>query len=28
MPVMWHDFILRPYNFFPQNPSQTLPPAP
>ena len=28
MPVMWHDFILRPFDFFPQNPVITLPPAP
>ena len=28
MPVMWHDFVLRPFNFFPQNPMLTLPPAP
>jgi primary-amine oxidase len=28
MPVMWHDFVLRPYDFFPQNPVLTLPQAP
>jgi primary-amine oxidase len=28
MPVMWHDFVLRPFDFFPQNPVITLPPAP
>jgi primary-amine oxidase len=28
MPVMWHDFVLRPYDFFPQNPVLTLPNAP
>jgi len=28
MPVMWHDFILRPFDFFPQSPVITLPPAP
>jgi len=25
MPVMWHDFVIRPYDFFPQNPVLTLP---
>ena len=28
MPVMWHDFVLRPFDFFPQNPVLTLPPVP
>jgi primary-amine oxidase len=28
MPVMWHDFVLRPFDFFPQNPVLDLPPAP
>lgn len=28
MPVMWHDFVIRPYDFFPQNPVLTLPGAP
>jgi primary-amine oxidase len=28
MPVMWHDFVLRPFDFFPQNPVLQLPPAP
>jgi len=28
MPVMWHDFVLRPFDFFPRNPILTLPPAP
>jgi primary-amine oxidase len=28
MPVMWHDFIIRPYDFFPQNPVLTLPTTP
>jgi primary-amine oxidase len=28
MPVAWHDFVLRPYDFFPQNPVLTLPGAP
>jgi primary-amine oxidase len=28
MPVMWHDFVLRPFDFFPQNPIITLPPTP
>ena len=28
MPVMWHDFTIRPYDFFPQNPVLTLPTAP
>jgi primary-amine oxidase len=28
MPVMWHDFVLRPFDFFAQNPGQTLPPKP
>jgi primary-amine oxidase len=28
MPVMWHDFVLRPFDFFPQSPVITLPPAP
>jgi primary-amine oxidase len=25
MPVMWHDFVIRPFDFFPQNPVMTLP---
>ena len=28
MPVMWHDFVIRPFDFFPQNPVLTLPQAP
>jgi primary-amine oxidase len=28
MPVMWHHFVIRPYDFFPQNPVLTLPTAP
>ena len=28
MPVMWHDLVLRPFDFFPQSPVITLPPAP
>ncbi|HKN60214.1 MAG TPA: hypothetical protein VJW93_03490 [Candidatus Acidoferrales bacterium] len=28
MPVMWHDFVLRPFDFFPRNPEMELPPAP
>ena len=28
MPVMWHDFVLRPFDFFPQSPVISLPPAP
>ena len=28
MPVMWHDFVLRPFDFFSQSPVITLPPAP
>jgi primary-amine oxidase len=28
MPVMWHDFIIRPFDFFPQNPVMTLPMKP
>ena len=28
MPVMWHDFVIMPYNFFPQNPVLTLPNKP
>lgn len=28
MPVMWHEFVIRPFNFFPQNPVLTLPNAP
>jgi primary-amine oxidase len=28
MPVMWHDFVIRPFDFFPQNPVLTLPNAP
>jgi primary-amine oxidase len=28
MLVMWHDFVLRPFDFFPQNPIIALRPAP
>jgi len=28
MPVMWHDFVIRPFNFFPQNPVLDLPMKP
>jgi primary-amine oxidase len=28
MPVMWHDFVIRPFDFFPQNPVLTLPGTP
>lgn len=28
MPVMWHEFVLRPFDFFPQNPVLDLPPTP
>ena len=28
MPVMWHDFLIRPFDFFPQNPALTLPATP
>lgn len=28
MPVMWHDFVIRPFHFFPQNPVLTLPKQP
>jgi primary-amine oxidase len=28
MPVMWHEFVIRPFDFFPQNPVLTLPTAP
>jgi len=28
MPVMWHDFVIRPFDFFPQNPVMTLPMKP
>jgi len=28
MPVMWHEFVIRPYDFFSQNPVITLPSAP
>jgi primary-amine oxidase len=28
MPVMWHDFVIRPVNFFQQNPVMTLPITP
>lgn len=28
MPVMWHDFVIRPYDFFQQNPVLTLPNTP
>jgi len=28
MPVMWHDFVIRPFDFFPSNPVLTLPTTP
>lgn len=28
MPTMWHDFVIRPFHFFPQNPVLTLPKEP
>ena len=28
MPVMWHEFVIRPFDFFPKNPVLTLPNAP
>jgi primary-amine oxidase len=28
MPVLWHDFVIRPFDFFPQNPVLTLPNTP
>ncbi len=28
MPVMWHDFVIRPFDFFPRNPVLTLPHTP
>ena len=28
MPVMWHEFVIRPFHFFPQNPVLTLPNTP
>src|SRR5579862_631054 len=28
MPVMWHEFVIRPFHFFPQNPVLTLPSTP
>ena len=28
MPVMWHDFVLRPFDFFSENPVLTLPAKP
>jgi primary-amine oxidase len=28
MPVMWHDFVIRPFDFFPRNPVETLPMTP
>jgi primary-amine oxidase len=28
MPVIWHDFVLRPFDFFSQNPVLDLPPVP
>jgi primary-amine oxidase len=28
MPVMWHDFVIRPFDFFPRNPVMTLPMKP
>jgi primary-amine oxidase len=28
MPTMWHEFVMRPFHFFPQNPTLTLPKEP
>ena len=28
MPTLWHDFLIRPVNFFDQNPTLTLPHEP
>lgn len=28
MPIMWHDFVLRPFQFFPKNPGMDLPIVP
>ena len=28
MPMMWHDFVIRPFDFFQRNPTLDLPPAP
>jgi primary-amine oxidase len=28
MPIMWHEFMLRPFNFFPKNPGMDLPMKP
>jgi len=28
MPVMWHEFLIRPFDFFPQNPVLDLPKVP
>ena len=28
MPLMWHEFVIRPFHFFPQNPVLTLPKEP
>lgn len=28
MPVMWHEFVIRPFDFFPQNPALDLPHVP
>jgi primary-amine oxidase len=28
MPVMWHDFVIRPFDFFSRNPTLDLPAAP
>jgi len=28
MPVMWHEFLIRPFDFFPQNPALDLPKVP
>jgi len=28
MPTMWHDFLIRPVNFFDKNPVMTLPHQP
>jgi primary-amine oxidase len=28
MPVMWHDFVIRPFDFFAQNPVLNIPTTP
>jgi len=28
MPMMWHDFVIRPFHFFAQNPALDLPKEP